>query len=115
MVPVKLVLSIMKNDVLLVDKAHFVVAGHQDSMEHYNVHRSQNIQPATTALVIALAAARCLEIWTDDVWQAYLQSDENMTRPIYTKNAATKFELSSEQALSLTKLPFTLSNIKTMS
>lgn len=93
-------------------KAPFVTGGHRDSMKQYIVHQSQNIQPSTIRLFLALAAANSLDLWTADDRQAYLQFNGSMTRPMCIKTVVLDFNLALTEALQLMTPLYGLSELE---
>lgn len=84
-------------------KARYVIGGHRDRMKAYMVHNATTLQPQSIRLLLALAAIHDFDIWTADVRQAYLQSDEMLARELFITNLVPEFELRPEQCLKLLK------------
>lgn len=56
-----------------------------------------------------MAAAHDFGMWIADVCQAYLQSDEPMSRPVFIKRVVPEFNLTADEGLQLLKPLYGLS------
>ena len=84
-------------------KARYVIGGHRDRLKHMMVHSTSTLQPSSIRLLLALAIVHGFDIWTSDVRQAYLQSADPLSRPVFISKPVPKFELEPSQCLQLLK------------
>lgn len=103
------VLSIKSDDVVKKTKARFVIGGHRDPMKKFIVHQSQNVRPPLIRLVLVLAVAHKMTVWTSNVRQAYLQSKQMWSKPVFIKDPAKEFYLKKIKAPQLLKSLYGLS------
>lgn len=66
-----------------VHKALFVVQGHTDSGKDLLVHSTNTIRQHSVRLLVAIAAISQFMLWTQDVYQAYLQAGDGLKRNVY--------------------------------
>ena len=64
-------------------KALYVVQGHKDKDKEFLVHNTTNLHQRSIRIIVSFAAVRGYRIFSHDVRQAYLQSEEQLTREIY--------------------------------
>lgn len=107
--PARFVSNIKSDDSVEKMKARLVIGGHRDPMKKLIVHQSQNVQPSSIRLVLVLAAAHKFTVWTSDVRQAYLQSEQVLSRPVFLRDPVKKFDLGENKALQLLKPLYGLS------
>lgn len=88
-------------------KARYVGQGHKNREKEFLVHSTTNLRQRSIRVIVSFAAVRGYRIFSHDVKQAYLQSDEKLTRKIYVapKKKDLQFSrISAEQVLDLQKL-----------
>lgn len=90
-------------------KARLVVGGHRDRRKDFLVHSTQTIQPSSTRLLLSLSEMLDFKVWTTDVRQAYLQSDEPLGRQVFILEVPDEFNLKPTQCLQLLKPLYGLS------
>lgn len=83
-------------------KARYVVQGHTDKDKNLLVHSSTNLRQSSIRTITALAAIFGFRVWSQDVTQTYLQSDDKLMREVYIR-PTKEFQLSSDQLLRLLK------------
>lgn len=64
-------------------KARYVVQGHHGKDEDLVVHNFSSLLQRSALLVISFAAVKRVRLFSTDVNEAYMQSDENLGREIY--------------------------------
>ena len=87
-------------------KARFVVQGHMDKDKEFMVHNTTNLRQRSVRVIVSFAAVMGHRIFSYDVKQAYLQSEEELSRKVYKlpKRKDFKFfNLTEEEALDLRK------------
>lgn len=72
-------------------------------MKNLTVHSSQIIQLTTIRLMLRIATMFDFEIWTADVRQAYLQSEDPLSQNIFIEDVAPEFERPTDQDVRLLK------------
>jgi Reverse transcriptase (RNA-dependent DNA polymerase) len=85
-----------------VNKAGYVVQGFGDRDKPYLVHQPMTARQQSTKLLEAMAAIFRFRIFTHDVQQAYLHSDDKLMRDVYI-SLSKEFELGSDAVLKLLK------------
>ena len=83
--------------------ARYVVGGHRDRHKSFMVHTSQTLQLASIRLMLAFASIFDFDVWISDVRQAYLQSEEPLSKAIYIDRPCPEFSLNPDQCLQLLK------------
>jgi Reverse transcriptase (RNA-dependent DNA polymerase) len=68
-----------------VYKARFVCQGHRDKERNVLVHNSTTIRQPSTRPIARVAGLFGVRIWSDDVSQAFLQSQEQMGRRLFVR------------------------------
>jgi Reverse transcriptase (RNA-dependent DNA polymerase) len=66
-------------------KARFTVGGHKDRLKHSMVHTESNLSPTSIRMLLAVASILGMDIWCENVKQAYLQSAERLRCKIFVK------------------------------
>ena len=66
-------------------RARYVVQEHKDAEKALLVHNLPTMQQRSIRVSVSLAAVKGFMIFSDDVSQAYLQSDEQLNREVYMK------------------------------
>ena len=66
-------------------KARYVVQGHKDAEKAFVVHNLPTVQQRSIRVLVSLAAVKGFMIFSDDVSQAYLQSDEQLSWEVYIR------------------------------
>lgn len=85
-IPTKFVLALKHTTTgEITHKARFVLGGHRDRMKSSMVHTASTMTQTSVRLLLALAAAFNLDVWTEDVQQAFLQSASNLQPRIFIK------------------------------
>ena len=64
-------------------KARYVVQSHKDKDKEFLVHNATNLRQRSIRIIVSFAAVKGYRIFSHDVRQAYLQSEEELTREIY--------------------------------
>lgn len=64
-------------------KARYVAQGFADKEKDRMVHNLNTLRQSSTRLVVSVAANKSYRLFSLDVTQAYLQSDEDLTRALY--------------------------------
>ena len=64
-------------------KARHVAQGHKDREKEFLVPNTTNLRQRSIKVIVLFAAVKGFRIFSHDVKQAYLQSDEDLTRRIY--------------------------------
>lgn len=102
--PGRFILSIKSSDDYKVSyKARFAIEGHRDKFTERMVHSSSTLQPQSARLLLILASIFCFDIWTSDVFKAYLQAAEPLSRDISFSTPVPEFQLYRFQCLKLLK------------
>lgn len=89
-------------------KALFVVQGHLNEDKPYLVHASSNLKQDTVRMLFELASLVGLEIWGQDISQAYLQRSSEVMREVYMDPKSKEFNLKPGQILKLIKTLYSL-------
>ena len=86
-VPSRFVLALKHEDGRTKAKARFVMGGHRhgDKGKATQINNARNISAVGVRLLLALASILGLQVYTEDVRQAYLQSASALRRRIFTK------------------------------
>ena len=84
-------------------KARYVIQGHRDIEKDIMVRTSTNIQQGSLRLLFSFAGILGFKIWTQDVTQAYLQSNGVLSRDVFLEKPAPELELLPGRALKLLK------------
>lgn len=66
-------------------KARFVVQEHRNAERNMIVHSSTNLKQLRSHLIISLKAIYGFVIWTQDIFQAYQQSKNLLSKDAYVK------------------------------
>ena len=66
-------------------KAHYIAQGHKDKQKPFIVHNITTLRQSSIKIIVSTAAVRNFRLFSHDVTQAYLQSDEEMSREIYLR------------------------------
>lgn len=66
-------------------KSRFVVQGNRDKAKALVVHNLETLRQRSTRLLVSTAAILGLQLFADDITQAYLQSEESYSRRIYLR------------------------------
>ena len=66
-------------------KARYVAQGHRDKEKPYIVHNITTLRQSSVKIVVSTSAVMNFRIFSHDVTQAYLQSDEGLSREIYLR------------------------------
>lgn len=64
-------------------KARYVAQGHMDKEKEFLVHNTTILRQRSIRIIVSFAAVKGYRIFSHDVQQAYLQSDEELTRKIF--------------------------------
>lgn len=83
-------------------KARFVVQGYRDKLNTSLVHDATTCRPQSARLLIGLAAIFGFTVFSTDVTQAYLQSNQELQREVFL-NAPPELHLNHDQLLKLLK------------
>lgn len=81
-------------------KARFVIHGNRDKDKNILVHTSTTVKYSSTTLLVALAECFVFLIWSQDISQAYLQSESELIRDVYL-NPGKDLEISRDKLLKL--------------
>ena len=87
-------------------KARFVAQGHRDKEKRVMVDNFTSLRQSSTRLIISIAAVKGFRIFAHDVNQAYLQSEEELTRQLFLlpkKRDLKFFKLDEKDILHLLK------------
>lgn len=102
--PGRFVLSLKTTDDERVKhKQWYVIRSHRDILKSMMVNSSQTLQIFSIRLLLAIASIFEFKVWTADVIQAYLQSDEPRSREVYIQDFVPKFGLRKNQCVQLLK------------
>jgi hypothetical protein len=66
-------------------KARFTVGGHKNMPKHSMVHNMSALSQTSIRMLLAVASILGMDIWCEDVKQAYLQRAERLCRKIFVK------------------------------
>ena len=66
-------------------KARYVAQGHRDKEKPYIVHNITTLRQSSVKIVVSTSAVMNFRIFSHDVTQAYLQSDDELSREIYLR------------------------------
>lgn len=83
-------------------KARLIVQGYSDRLKNSLVHDIPNVRPRSLRLTLSLSAILKFRIFSSDVSQAYLQSDEPLDRDFYIR-PTPDFNLPPNKLLKLVK------------
>lgn len=103
------VFTIKSDDDVKNVKTRLAIRGHRNPMKKFFVHQSQNVQPSSIHLVLVSAVANKFTVWTSDVRQVYLQSEQMLPRHVFIKDSVKEFYLEKNEALQLLKPSYGLS------
>ena len=67
-----------------LSKARYVVQGHRDIDKSYMVHNITNLRQNSTRILISVAGIKAFRIFSYDVTQAYLRSEEKRIRQVFS-------------------------------
>ena len=87
-------------------KASFVVQGHPDKEKDFLVHNTTSLRQRSIRIIVSVAVVKGYRVFSHDVKQAYLQSDEELSRQIFVvpkRKDLQFFEMSENDALDLRK------------
>ena len=87
-------------------KARNVSQGHRDKQKRKMVHNVTSLRQSSTRLIVSVAAVKGFRIFPHDVTQAYLQSDEKLTRQLFLrpkKGDLRYFQIDANETLHLFK------------
>lgn len=85
-----------------VCKIRFVAQGHTDREKHFLIDSSITLYQFSIRLQVSIAAIFDFSIWTHDVTEAYLQSNEPFSRELFVKSSKD-FRLEDDKLLRLNK------------
>lgn len=83
--------------------ARFVVEGNLEKLKNLMIHSSQTLQPSSVRFILGMAIAHEFDVWTSDVFQAYLQTDCILIRKAFINNPPAEFEPKANEFLHLLK------------
>lgn len=83
-------------------KARFVVQGHNDCEKNLLVHSANTIRQHSVRLLVALSEIFNFTIWSQDVYQDYLQAAGRIKRNVFIK-PPREFQLTPDELLMLLK------------
>lgn len=63
--------------------ARYVAQGHKDKEKGSDVHNVTTLRASSTRILVSVAAIKGFRIFADDVRQAYLRNEHELTRDIY--------------------------------
>jgi hypothetical protein len=66
-------------------KARFTVGEHKNRLKHSMVHTASRLSHTIIRMLLAVASNLDLNVWCEDVKQAYLQSAQRLRRKIFIK------------------------------
>ena len=81
------------NTVNAMPKARYVAQGYNDDMKDFIVHDAPSLRQATVKLIVSFAANKGFNIGCMDFRQAYLQSEETMSRRIFIQPKKRDLEI----------------------
>lgn len=87
-------------------KARYVAQGHRDKEKFHLVHDITTLRQSSIRLIMSLATIKQFDIFSHDVTQAYLQSEDALSREVYIlphKRDLKYFSIGEHQALKLLK------------
>ena len=87
-------------------KARFVAQGFSDRNKDFIIHNVTSLRQSSVRIIVSFAASNGYRIFSHDVTQEYIQSDENLTRELYLQPKPTDsalFSLGTEEILKLLK------------
>ena len=64
-------------------KARYVSPGHRDLVKQFMMYNITPLRQSATRIIVSVAAIRNFRLFSHDVTQAYLQSDETRTRQVF--------------------------------
>ena len=64
-------------------KARFVAQGHRDLDKEYMVHNLTTLRQSSIRLILSITAVKKFRLFSHDVTQAYLQSEDSFSRDLY--------------------------------
>lgn len=85
-------------------KARYVAQGHRDLDKQFMVHNITTLRQSSTRIIVSVAAIKNFRLFSHDVTQAYLQSDERLTRKVFLspkKKDMEHFGISESEILEL--------------
>ena len=85
-------------------KARYVAQGHGGIHKSYMVHNITNLRQISTRIIISVAAIKSFRIFSHDEAQAYLQSEEQLTRLVFVlpkKRDMDHFRIAEEEIVEL--------------
>ncbi len=86
MFPYRYVLTIKHAvDACVRYKARFVLGGHRDREKDFAVHKTVNLKQPSLRMILALATILSLDVWSQAVKKAYLQSGADLQRKIFIR------------------------------
>ena len=87
-------------------RARFVVQGHRDKEKDFLVHNTTSLRQRSVRIIVTFAAVKGYRVFRNDIKQAYLQSDEELSRQIFVvpkRKDLQFFEMGENDALDLRK------------
>ena len=84
------------------EKARFVAQGHRDKEKDRLIHPTTTLRHRSVRIIVALAVMYQMDLWTQDISQAYLQSEDKLSRDVYLR-PTPHFNLSAESLMHLLK------------
>lgn len=87
-------------------KARYVAQGHRDKEKPFIVHNTTTLRQSSVKIILSTCAVRNFRVFSHDVTQAYLQSDEELGREVYLrprKHDLSFFGISEGQVLRLVR------------